>query len=304
MSGSARILVVDDEQLNLAILAAYLEGSEFDPVLVDNCPEALSLLERDPYGFEVVLLDRLMPGMDGLELLRQIKAHRQLKMLPVIMQTAASAPAQVQEGLAAGAYYYLTKPYEHDVLLSILRAALEDRQERQSIQKTLDEHRTAMRCLGEGHFLLSTVEEATVVAPLVALSSPRPDEIAVGLSELLVNAVEHGNLGISYQEKQQLKLNNSWHEEVLRRSLLPENRSKKVSLVYRRTPQDIVVTVTDEGCGFDWKKYLDFDPQRAFDPNGRGIAIARKLSFDAIEYMGCGNQVKATIRCSSTSLSN
>lgn len=300
MTSKARILVVDDEQINLAILAAYLEGTEFEPVLVDNCPEAWSLLMAQPHGFDLVLLDRLMPGMDGLELLRQIKATAQLRSLPVVMQTGASAPAQVQEGLSAGAYYYLTKPYEHDILLSILRAALEDRQERQSFQRTLEEHRGAMRCLSEGQFLVRTVEEACIVAPLVALASPRPDVIAVGLSELLVNGVEHGNLGISYQEKQQMKLANTWQEEVGRRVALPENAHKRVKLAFSRCDDALSITVTDEGQGFDWRKYLEFDPSRAFDPNGRGIAIAKALSFDTIEYLGSGNQVKATVRCESS----
>lgn len=300
MTTKARILVVDDEQINLAILAAYLEGTEFDPVLVDNCSEAWSLLMREPHGFDLVLLDRLMPGMDGLELLRQIKANLQLRGLPVVMQTGASAPAQVQEGLSAGAYYYLTKPYEHDILLSILRAALEDRQERQSFQRTLEEHRDAMCCLDQGQFLVRTVEEASVVAPLVAMASPRPDLIAVGLSELLVNGVEHGNLGITYQEKQQMKLANTWQEEVKRRADLPGNQGKRVKLTLSRSPDQLTLVVADEGAGFDWQKYLEFDPARAFDPNGRGIAIAKALSFDTIEYLGCGNQVKATIRYASS----
>ena len=47
--------------------------------------------------------------------------------------------------------------------------------------------------------------------------------------------------------------------------------------------------------GFDWQAYIDFDPRRAFDPNGRGIALARKLSFKRIEYLGCGNRVVVTV---------
>jgi hypothetical protein len=51
------------------------------------------------------------------------------------------------------------------------------------------------------------------------------------------------------------------------------------------------MTIQDEGDGFDWQKYLDFDPERAFDPHGRGIAMARMMSFDALEYQGKGNTV-------------
>jgi hypothetical protein len=54
--------------------------------------------------------------------------------------------------------------------------------------------------------------------------------------------------------------------------------------------------VIDQGAGFDWQRYLDFDPERATDPNGRGIAMARLMSFESLSYSGCGNCVVATVR--------
>jgi hypothetical protein len=55
------------------------------------------------------------------------------------------------------------------------------------------------------------------------------------------------------------------------------------------------MTVQDEGVGFDWEKYLQFDPERAFDPHGRGIALANKMSFDSLTYLGNGNTVEVKI---------
>jgi hypothetical protein len=52
------------------------------------------------------------------------------------------------------------------------------------------------------------------------------------------------------------------------------------------------VHVKDEGCGFDWRPFLELDPQRAFEPNGRGIALARRLGFQDMEYLGSGNEVR------------
>ena len=57
----------------------------------------------------------------------------------------------------------------------------------------------------------------------------------------------------------------------------------------------IEITVTDQGCGFDWQSYISLDEHRAFDSHGRGIAMARMMSFDTLEYRGCGNQVVGTI---------
>jgi anti-sigma regulatory factor (Ser/Thr protein kinase) len=61
-------------------------------------------------------------------------------------------------------------------------------------------------------------------------------------------------------------------------------------------PGRIVFSIVDEGQGFDWRNYLDLDPRRAFDPNGRGIAMARSLSFESMEYNERGNEVRVTIR--------
>ena len=86
---------------------------------------AWKLLEEGETGFAAILLDRLMPRMDGIELLGKIKATPALEQIPIIMVTATSDPASIQEGLDAGVYYYLIKPFEPKVLLSIVKAAVE-----------------------------------------------------------------------------------------------------------------------------------------------------------------------------------
>lgn len=299
-SSMPRILVVDDEPINLEIVSEYFDGSGYAPIMVESGEEAWALLQ-DPAQepFDLVLLDRMMPGMDGMELLRLVKDDMRLRNLPVVMQTAASAPEQVREGLTAGAYYYLVKPYEQDSLLSIVRAALEDGRERQLLQQRLQEHRRALQCMNQGEFLVYSVEEATHVAALIAQAYPDPEKAALGISELLVNAIEHGNLGITYAEKMQLKLSDNWHAEIARRLALPENISKRARISFLRNEETIALRVQDQGQGFDWQKYLELDPSRAFDPNGRGIALARMLSFDSLEYQGSGNIVFTTTQLTS-----
>lgn len=63
-----------------------------------------------------------------------------------------------------------------------------------------------------------------------------------------------------------------------------------------RLADRVSFTITDQGEGFDWRRFLNFDPERAFDPNGRGIAMARMMSFAEVEYQGKGNVVVATVR--------
>ena len=290
-----RLLVVDDEPFNLEIVSEYFEGLDFVIETAANGEEAWSVLQRG-VQFDALILDRMMPVLDGVGLLRRIKGDAKLASLPVIMQTAAGSPEQVREGLAAGAYYYLVKPYERDSLLSIVRSALGDSAAQKALQQQLAEHANALRLLNTGEFSFRTVEEAGVLAAFLALGCPDPGSAVLGLSELLVNSVEHGNLGVTYAEKSELKRRDGWSEEIARRQALPENCDKRVRVSMARSGAQVSIRIVDEGKGFDWRRYMDFDPDRAFDPNGRGIALSRLTSFQTIEYQGSGNTVEVLLK--------
>lgn len=292
---NARILIVDDEPFNREIIREHFAGSGYELALCAAGETAWEKLAAPGTCFDLIILDRMMPGLDGISLLKRIKADPRLAPLPVIMQSAASSPEQLREGLQAGAYCYLTKPYERDSLLSTVRAALNDAATKADLQHRLREHGNALQLMQEAQFEFRTVEEAGRLAAFLAQIFPRPDSTVLGLAELLINGVEHGSLGISYAEKAELKRRDCWQDEVQRRSLLPENRDKRVRVALCRAADRLTVRISDEGPGFDWRKYLDFDPERAFDPNGRGIALARLTSFDSLAYEGSGNIVVATV---------
>ena len=114
--------------------------------------------------------------------------------------------------------------------------------------------------------------------------------------ELMLNAVEHGNLAITYEEKSQLIAASNLDAEIERRLSLPSFASRKARLRILNSRTQLQYVICDEGSVFDWAPYLEMSPARAFDTHGRGIAMSRLLSFDAVEYQGCGNQVVATIR--------
>jgi CheY-like chemotaxis protein/anti-sigma regulatory factor (Ser/Thr protein kinase) len=291
-----RILLVDDEVLNLEILEAYFEDQPGIATVSADCGEAAwEQLTAPDNRFDLILLDRMMPGLDGIGLLQRMKGEPRLAGIPVILQTAANSPAQIREGLEAGAYYYLTKPYRRDDMLAIVHAALADAASRDNLRQQLHQHMSSLQFLEQGEFSVTTVEEAGQLAAFIAHACPSPDAAVMGISELLVNGVEHGNLGLSYAEKSHHKREDTWHDEIVRRAALPENRDKRVRLHFKRDTQSVSLRIVDEGAGFDWQRFLEMDPERAFDPNGRGIALARMLSFSSITYEGCGNIAVATI---------
>ncbi len=294
MPASPKILVIDDEPMNLEIIAEHLEEMPCEVLSYASSLDAwahLDALTVNPY--DLILLDRMMPGMDGIQLLRRLKEDARFKQVPVVMQTAASSPVEVREGIAAGAFYYLAKPYSGRELLAIVHAALTPMA---SPAAPLDGQD---RLVGDV-FEFSTLTEARTLAHLLSLRCPQPELAAMGLAELLINAVEHGNLGICYEQKRALRLADTWEAEIERRLSLAEQAGRKASVEVRQTDNALIFTVTDCGTGFDWQRYLAIDPERAYDPNGRGIAMAKQLCFSSLEYLGCGNTAVATIQTDRT----
>jgi anti-sigma regulatory factor (Ser/Thr protein kinase) len=130
---------------------------------------------------------------------------------------------------------------------------------------------------------------------LLANACPEPAGVSLGLLELLVNAVEHGNLGITTKEKSRLLHQGLWEKDVARRLEMPENADKLAEVSFRRDADAVRFTIRDQGEGFDWKAFQEFDPARAFEPNGRGIALARQLFFADLEYIGSGSELRFSV---------
>lgn len=293
--GTPHILVVDDESVNLEIIADHLEDSNYRLSFAEDGNIAWKILESDPESFDVVLLDRMMPNLGGMEVLARIKRHPVLANCPVILQTARAAAEDVIEGMAAGAYYYLTKPFKEELLRSVVDTAVTDRTKYKKLQFALEKSVKTLRLMTFSRFRFQTPAEAQELASLLANSCPQPSKAVTGFSELLLNAVEHGNLGITYQEKSELNACGQWAQEVERRLNLEEHVDKFVEVEFSRSLEEISVLIKDEGSGFDWRKYLEFSPERAMDTHGRGIAMAGLISFDRIEYNDVGNAVRAYI---------
>lgn len=289
-----RLLIVDDEIKNINIILEHLDtaGRNFEVETANDGETAISMLKNNEEKYDLVLLDRMMPGVDGIQVLQFIKLHPALNKIPVIMQTARSEKHEILEGLAAGASYYLTKPYDEDMLLNVIDTALRDYLEYKDLRSQIKKQQKAILLLENGRFVFRTIEEARLLATTLAAACGNPDKVVTGLSELFINAVEHGNLGIGYDEKSKLNETGTWDEEIERRQTLEENKNKTVKVDYKKTSSEIEFTITDEGSGFDWKQYLELSVDRIYDNHGRGIFMANKLSFEKMTFIGTGNSVK------------
>ncbi len=289
---SKTILVVEDDPVAQNLLTEFLGQEGFSPLLAVDGLDAQELLRKRGEQVGCVLLDWSMPRMTGIELLRWMKVQEDTAHIPVVVQTGLTDPAFIKEGIDAGAFYYLTKPVQPKLLLSIVHAALNDHAYKQRLIDELAACQNPFALLTSGTFRYRTIADGERLALQIANSSPAPKRAMV-ISELMLNAVEHGNLGITYAEKSVLLESGSWEAEVRRRLALPEHADRDVTVTLERTADVMVVTVTDCGNGFDFSTYLEFDERRAFDTHGRGIAMVQ--SSLGLEFLGNGNTVRVTI---------
>lgn len=116
------LLIVDDEELNRDVLSRRLERAGYTVVSAANGPEALDKIREQE--FELVLLDSMMPGMNGVDLLKLLRATYSANELPVIMVTAVAESDKVVEALSLGANDYITKPVDFAVALARIRSQL------------------------------------------------------------------------------------------------------------------------------------------------------------------------------------
>lgn len=289
------VLMVDDDPLNFEKIKECLSGSEIELVCVRNEELAITILLEKRHVFSAVLLDMEITGSDDMLLLSKIKADPDINILPVIIQSAHCDRDFISRALSVGSFYYLTKPCDNKMLINTLTTAMRDFDQNVDAQNSLKRTAQTLRLMDRGMFSFKSLNEGKKLAAILANACPNSDDVVLGLTELMINAVEHGNLGIGYDEKTRLNAGNQWENEIIRRLSLPQNKDKSVSIEFFRDKHEIRFLIEDQGDGFDWEQYMEMSPRRVFDSHGRGIAIAKLVSFDQIEYIESGNKVRVTV---------
>jgi CheY-like chemotaxis protein len=118
-----RVLIADDDMRNVFALAAVLERQGMDVQFAENGNEAIASLEADP-SIDLVLMDIMMPELDGYEAMQRIRQVPKFAKLPIISLTAKAMKGDREKSIASGASDYITKPVDTDQLLSLMRVWL------------------------------------------------------------------------------------------------------------------------------------------------------------------------------------
>jgi anti-sigma regulatory factor (Ser/Thr protein kinase) len=185
-------------------------------------------------------------------------------------------------------------------MLAVIHAAVAERLEFAAMQAAVRQSGRPFDFINLGVFSFRRMAEARELAYGLARACPDPSRAVLGLLELFVNAVEHGNLALRYDDKTRLMLADQWDEEIERRAVDPVYRDRQVTVKLTKNQDEVSFLIQDEGAGFEWEDYLEISTERLFDPHGRGIAMACMSSFDSVQYQGNGNTVLATIKSNST----
>lgn len=135
--GKATILIVDDDPTNAEILSEYLNDADFETIIVGDGLKAIAQCQQLPP--DLILLDVMMPDMDGFETCYRLKQDESLKDIPVIFATALSDMTSKVRGFEVGGVDYITKPFHPDEILARVNAHLTIRRQQQQLQQQTEQ---------------------------------------------------------------------------------------------------------------------------------------------------------------------
>jgi CheY-like chemotaxis protein len=116
-----KLLMIDDDIRNIYALSSVLESKGLDITSAQNGKEALVLLNKSEHEFDIVIMDIMMPVMDGYEAMREIRRNNKTKNIPIIVITAKAQTEDKKLCIDAGANDYMAKPIDHEQLLLLLK---------------------------------------------------------------------------------------------------------------------------------------------------------------------------------------
>ncbi len=283
-----RVLIADDEEILRQILSRFLKQAGFEPIEAKDGREAIELFRLSHPV--VVVSDIMMPHMDGLTLLNEIRKIDKNAM--VILMTGYGNEEILLEALRGGAVNFFKKPFNFKELIQFIESVVRHRIE-PDLSFLFSKHLVEE----EKYFEIPTYE--TNVLPVINqitlhLKKIVPDceilNLKIGIEEMIANAVEHGNLGISFEEKHRALEEGKWGAILESRLNSDNNRNKLIKIKSILKKDTFTVKISDEGSGFDWRSLPDVSADNLLSYNGRGIFLT-KIYYDEVKYNNIGNEV-------------
>jgi len=280
--------VVDDQEALRTLLARLLEREGFDPVQAEDGAQAVELYKSE--APLVVVSDIMMPKMDGLTLLNEIR--RIDRNATVILMTGQGNEDVLLKALRGGATNFFKKPFAVRELIDEIRKVVEFRLEaaRSSLFSPLlvEETKTFVMPRADSPFF-PIINQITLQLPCIL---PAEDilNLKIGIEEVITNAIEHGNLGITFEEKSKAIQDGRLADLIAAKGRESDAAGRSVRITSRLSPQRFEITIRDDGRGFNWRDLPAVIPENLLAFNGRGLFLT-KIYFDEVSFNDAGNEV-------------
>ncbi|MBF0497687.1 MAG: response regulator, partial [Deltaproteobacteria bacterium] len=256
-----------------------------------NGLQALEVFRRESYP--IVLTDVMMPQLNGIELLKEIRKIDPLTF--VVTMTAHGNENLAITALREGAANYIKKPFalDHikDVVTRIART-IKQQQRTSPDRSAVVQEWMVLEIKNDLDKIFGVVNQALSCASNI-VKVEELSGLSIGLYEIILNAMEHGNLEINFDEKTRLIETNTYLDAITERKSYAAFCSRTVKVISHINRTRIKVIVKDNGPGFDWRSKIgeleEMDPMELLN-HGRGILLAR-INFDEIRYNDAGNVV-------------
>jgi len=300
MAARGKILLIDDEILVREELGGLLVDEGFEVITGADGEEGLNLFRSNTP--EMVITDVRMPRRDGLSL--AITIRNEDPSVPVTIITGHGTETMAIEALRAGVTDFIKKP----VRLEDLTAALHRMETaRRHIGLNIDELPPSISL--EQQTWVYTLENTRSTIPVFVdfllkgigggMERGGILELSLAIREVLLNAMEHGNLELTYEDKSRALETGGLEEMLAVRSREAKYAGRRVTVSACREASCLTVRVADEGPGFDWRRLPDpMEEMNFLSAHGRGALLAR-LSVDSLSYNDKGNEVTLVKRLNS-----
>ncbi len=285
-----RILIIDDEKAVRDVLKIALTEQGYETIEANNGKKGIELFKQN--NPEIVLTDVMMPEMTGLEFTRFIKEMN--TDTDVIVMTGYGTEEVVIEALHAGASNYIKKPISFEDLFAIIDRILTKRKHRKRVEPAKDAVVFEKKDLviGNDHSTVWGAVNQLLFNMHSGIDRNLVEGMRIGLYEIIINAIEHGNLAISYEEKSHALKNNSYVQLLEERKNRADQQEKKILISSTYDHEQIIITIKDDGAGFNYGELPETkSPETMLATHGRGIFLT-SLYFDSLDFLESGNTVR------------
>lgn len=283
------ILAIDRDDHTTDVICSGLVPEGFNVYIARGPSDGLSKFIQFKPDLVILNIDTFSNmGFMTLRDICEADPHAQ-----VISMGTSSDDTLAMECIRQGAKDYLKKPLEiKELLRSIVR--IENRRRLLSI--TSEPDISCVRSEEKRLVFGNDTENLPYIINQAVYNSravcPDKDTLKMALGEIVLNAIEHGNLNITMKEKQTATEKGEYNDLLWKRKNDPAYADKLVTMDIYMDSEKLVFTITDQGNGFDYKTIFDTDPH-AHIGCGLGMFIARSF-FSEVAYDGCGNRVRLT----------